>query len=261
MPKNNTASLVIYTSYLEKCRMMDDAQFGKLMRAILAYQVSGEIPKLDDLAVNMAFEFIKADLDLNNRKYDAIVEKRKAAGVRGAELKKQKLAKQANADFAKKSEAKVSKRKQTQANQAVNDNDNVNDNVFTSNEVNKETGREAMLNAFRDFWDLYPRKEKEDAACRTWISLKPDAALVKEIMDSLRANIAKNGSWKRDGGRYIPKADNWLLERRWRDEVREEKDDPPKAKVVNMFNNFEQREYSKTDYEELEARKLRQGLI
>lgn len=129
--------------------------------------------------------------------------------------------------------------------------------ISNPNPVSKPGPREEALESFEAFWELYPRKEKQDAAARAWISLNPDSELIDTIMKSLKENVERNGSWKRDGGRYIPKADNWLIERRWRDEIREEKEDAPKGPgKVNQFNDFEQRSYSNTDYRDLERRKL-----
>ena len=258
-------SLVIYTSYLEKFDALTDEQFGMLARGLIEYQKTDKEPTFTGKMVAMAFKIAKFDLDANNEKWETVKEIRRAAGAKGGRQKqinrsksKQKVANVANASFANETVANDSKSKQGVANVAVNVNVNGNDNV-SANALNntRERVREEMLNAFRAFWELYPRKEKEDAAARIWISLKPDADLVKTIMDSLKINLEKNGSWKRDGGRYIPIAEKWLLERRWKDEVREEKED---KKPSNQFHDFEQRSYTEKDYSDLEKRLLQRGL-
>ena len=124
----------------------------------------------------------------------------------------------------------------------------------------KQNEREIMLKQFDVFWNEYPKHENKDAACRMWISLNPDSDLSAAIIKAVRENKAKNSGWKRDGGRYIPRADKWLLDRRWTDEIKEETEDT-KPQKKNMFNDFAQRTYTRTDYDDLEARKLKQGLV
>ena len=83
---------------------------------------------------------------------------------------------------------------------------------------------------FVEFWELYPKKTNEDAACRAWVSMVDSVELAQEIIQAVKENNRRNTSWKRNGGRYVPNAENWLFDRRWRDEIREEKDDSPKEK-------------------------------
>ena len=48
-------------------------------RFIFAYQLDRDIPEITDPAIEIAFEVIKNDLDMNNKKYDEITEKRREA--------------------------------------------------------------------------------------------------------------------------------------------------------------------------------------
>ena len=256
----NTDSLIIYTSYADKFSMLDDAQFGRVIRGLIEYQRTGAVPKIENPLEEMAFKVALFDLDENNRKYEEKVKARSEAGKKGMQARWKKNNK-ATAEITKDNKNNnviPAITSVTNITDNVNDNENVNDNVLNAHAFNKAGDREKAIEAFRGFWNLYPRKEKEDAACRAWISLKPDLELVKTIMGALQANIDRNGSWKRDGGRYIPTAENWLLECRWKDEVREEKTDSKRSS--NQFNDFSQRSYTETDYAELEARKLRRGL-
>ena len=250
-------SLLLFTAYNEKFRRLSDAQFGRLLRDLMAYQSDGVIPEYDDFSLSMAFDVMRADVDAVNERYDAKCAKLRENGAKGGRPKgkdenqmvfekpngfvnNQMVSKKPNATYKEKDKEKDK------------DND-LNTNVFN---ITSARGGGKSIEAFRDFWELYPRKEKEDAACRTWISLKPDEGLVQTIMAALRKNIEKNGAWKRDGGRYIPTAENWLLERRWKDEIKEEKTDSKK----NQFNDFDQRTYSEQDYRDLETRMRQRGL-
>ncbi len=100
--------------------------------AIMRYVASGETSELKPMA-KMAFSFIKKEIDYNEAQYSKVVESRRLAGQKGG-LKKQNKAKQANAKFAKQP-------KQTEANQA--DNDNVNDNDIIKSFPNVKDSSEA----------------------------------------------------------------------------------------------------------------------
>ena len=72
-------SMVLYTSYSDKFKKLSDEQIGKLARLIFAYQLGKDIPEITDPAIEIAFEVIKNDLDMNNKKYDETSEKRREA--------------------------------------------------------------------------------------------------------------------------------------------------------------------------------------
>jgi len=115
-------SFILYADQQEIFENLSDEKAGKLIKGIFQYTFGNE-PKFNDL-LKLVFIPIRQQLDRNAKKYEETKEKRRIAGSKGG---KQRQANQANANFAK----------QTQANQAVNVNDNVyvNDNV---NIINKD---------------------------------------------------------------------------------------------------------------------------
>lgn len=124
-------SLLIYTAYKDKFRRLSNEQMGRLIRHVMEYQDKGTMPECDDdLAVGVAFDVVKYDMDVNRLKYEETIERRRAAGTLGG-LKTQEKRRQA-----KQKQANDSKAKQSQAKQAVNDNVNV--NVFTFTKESKE---------------------------------------------------------------------------------------------------------------------------
>lgn len=154
MAKKND-SLLIYTAYAEKFKKLTDAQFGQLMRCVIEYQATGEAPEIDDTAVALSFDVIKYDLDANNEKYEATVEKRREAGAKGGK-QKQANAKEEKQELANL--ANASKCKQNVANQADNDNDNVNDNVIKKKDIPKGISKEKRF--------APPTLEEVEAYCR-----------------------------------------------------------------------------------------------
>lgn len=133
-------SFILYKSFYEPIKTLSNEQLGRLFRMIFEYQANAsncyQTLAKDSLASNnenddikMAFLFIKSQLDLDNKKYNEVVEKRKQAGSNGGNARalKQKQAKLANA-------SKTSKSKQKLANQAVYD--YVNNNVINKENIN-----------------------------------------------------------------------------------------------------------------------------
>jgi DnaD/phage-associated family protein len=118
-------SFILYTEQKEVVDKLTDEQAGKLFKAIYEYAETEQMPQLDSLLDIVIIPF-KQSMDRNTEKWEEIKKKRSEAGRMGAEIKKQKQAKEANAKFVK----------QSTANQAVNVNVpvnvNVNDNVTTT---------------------------------------------------------------------------------------------------------------------------------
>lgn len=120
-------SFILYTEQKEVVDKLTDEQAGKIFKAIYEYVETEKMPKLDSLLDIIIIPF-KQSLDRSKEKWEEIKKKRSEAGKMGAEIKKQKQAKEANANFAKNEIA----------NQAVNVsvpvpvNVSVNDNVTTT---------------------------------------------------------------------------------------------------------------------------------
>ena len=115
-------SFILYTEQKQVIDKLSDEQAGKLIKAIYEYVETEKMPELDPLLDIVIIPF-KQNIDRNIDKWEQIKQKRSEAGKIGAEIKKQKQAKQANANFAKSK----------QTNKAVNVNDNVNVNVNDNN--------------------------------------------------------------------------------------------------------------------------------
>lgn len=80
-------SFIVYTSYREQIALLNDEQVGRLFKAMLAY-ADGEDPETTDPVVDMAFSFIRTQIDRDTEKYNAIVERNRANGVKGGRPRK-----------------------------------------------------------------------------------------------------------------------------------------------------------------------------
>lgn len=122
-------SFILYTEQKEIFENLTDEQAGQLIKQVFNYSISGEEPHLNSL-LKIAFIPIRQSIDRNTEKWEDVKKKRSEAGKNGAEIKKQKQAKQANANFAKNETA----------NQAVNVNDNVNVNDIKKENIKTKYG-------------------------------------------------------------------------------------------------------------------------
>ena len=81
------SSFLIYLDYEEQFNLLTDEQIGQLMRAIIKYEKTREIPKLNGI-VKMAFSFIKTQLDRDREKYEARCEKNRENAKKGGRPRK-----------------------------------------------------------------------------------------------------------------------------------------------------------------------------
>ena len=77
--------------------------------------------------------------------------------------------------------------------------------------------------AFRRFWELYPRKRNMIAAEKAWKKLKPDQGLVEQILRDVEAR-RDSPEWKKFNpakgerpGQFIPYPASYLNGQRWKD--------------------------------------------
>lgn len=75
-------SFLMYLDYEEQFNLLTDEQLGQLMRAIMQYEKTNEVPKLEGI-VKMAFSFIKQQLDRDSEKWQEEKKKRSEAGKKG----------------------------------------------------------------------------------------------------------------------------------------------------------------------------------
>jgi len=225
---NRKNSFIMYCDSSKQINMLSDQQAGRLLKAILEYTSNGVVTEFGDPMIELVFSYIQGHIDRDSQKWEDVRQKRVMAGRKGGK------ATQANACFAK----------QSQANQAVNVNDNVNanenDNVTVNETVNDNGDKsvigsgnadlsdplpspegEASDNAenFERFWSSYPKKVSKQKAFRVWQSISPDKSLTETMIASLERQ-RKSPDWNTENGRYIPYPARWLSEKRWEDETK-----------------------------------------
>lgn len=71
----NKKGVVMYYDILEQLEDFTDEQFGKITRAIIKYDQTGETTEFDDPILKMAFKILKPTLDRNKKEYEEKCEK------------------------------------------------------------------------------------------------------------------------------------------------------------------------------------------
>lgn len=75
-------SFVVYADYLENIMLLSMEQRGMLFTALISYSSGMELPEMDGMT-NMAFSFIKSQMDRDREKYEKTVQARREAGRMG----------------------------------------------------------------------------------------------------------------------------------------------------------------------------------
>ena len=76
-------SLLIYYDYQSHFNFLTDEQLGKIVRAMLDYEINGVLPEFDETIMKMTFSFIKSNLDRDREKYFKMCKTNKENGGKG----------------------------------------------------------------------------------------------------------------------------------------------------------------------------------
>ena len=150
-------TFICYSSWSDVLKILDDTTRLEVYDSIFDYATNEEIPHELSPMANIAFSFVRQDIDRNNAKYGGICERNKINGAKGGRPKNQKNPKNP-LGYLGYSE---------NHNDNDNDNDNVNDNVNvnvssvanatapTKKIVAIEERREQLLTDMRKYANIY----------------------------------------------------------------------------------------------------------
>ncbi len=74
-------SFIIYKSFYEPIKSLSDKQLGRLFRALFTYQIEGSTNVEQD--IQMAFAFFKNQMEIDQSKYQKVVERNRQNGSKG----------------------------------------------------------------------------------------------------------------------------------------------------------------------------------
>ena len=153
MVKTERKGFVMYDNYIEQVDLLTDTEAGKLFRALLRFSQTGESPNFDG-KLQLAFSFMKGQIQRDAEKYADVCEKRREAGKKGGRPKKQPAADKMSpseetncfSEKAKKPNININANANVNSNANVNENSNAIVSVSSSSNV-KEPAPEAQTSA------------------------------------------------------------------------------------------------------------------
>lgn len=80
---------MLYTSFYEPISEFSDEELGQLFRAIFEYHDKGTLPALPP-KIKLAFDFMKLQFEIDNQKYQNVVERNRTNGLRGGRPRSEK---------------------------------------------------------------------------------------------------------------------------------------------------------------------------
>lgn len=129
-------SFLIYKSFYKPISRLSDKQLGRLFRAIFKYQLGEEVTVEED--IEMAFEFFKNQFEIDELKYQGIVERNRNNGRKGGNDKNSETVKSKSSGSQTSHSTPNNPVGAKRASGGLNDNDNDNDLKETSLSRSKE---------------------------------------------------------------------------------------------------------------------------
>ena len=161
MAEKGKESFLLYTSYKEKFEDLTDEQFGKLIRLMIDYAIDGEVAKIEDKQLRLAFKVVKVEMDVNAEKYGKACKKKQEAQERRwkkeAENKKE-------VEHYRELYKSIDNYSKNSDNDNENENENENDNGNIINDILKTNIKsthtsdcKAVASAFNDICTSFPK--------------------------------------------------------------------------------------------------------
>ena len=82
MTQKQMPGVMLYFDRLSFLDRLDDAQTGRLFRAVIHYARDGEVPEIDDAMVGVAWDILRPMLDYDAQRYAEVSEKRRLSAQR-----------------------------------------------------------------------------------------------------------------------------------------------------------------------------------
>jgi len=224
--QNKVKSFILYQEYKKNISLLSQNQKGDLLDAIFSFNEGVEI-KLDPI-VEMAFSFIKSDLERNKIKYQNIIERNKINGVNGGRPKNPKEPKKPSGLFGNPKKPKETLNDNEDDNEDKDDNKNeecklINDNLdeIKKNEIELEKPKtkkfkKPSIQEIKDY--CQERKNSVDAEkffdyyeARAWKEIKNWQACVRTWEKNNYNSNSKNQTGYQDTYSYNPNNYKHLL--------------------------------------------------
>ena len=156
-------SFLIYKSFYKPISRLSDKQLGRLFRAIFKYQLGEEVTVEED--IEMAFEFFKNQFEIDELKYQGIVERNRNNGRKGGNDKNSETVKTKSSGSQASHSTPNNPVGAKRASGGLNDNENDNDLKETSLSRSKEKEEDFGKDVDKPLTEL----REELLSNQTWI--------------------------------------------------------------------------------------------
>ena len=198
-------SFVFHAEWAHGIRKLSKDLRADIYDAIVEYGLSGTVPSGLKPVAEAVLTMVRARMDAERERYEAICAARRDAGRRGGQARASK------SSNCQQVQANLSGAKQVQ-----HDTDTDTDTVLR---VKERREREKALSTspfFEAWWDAYPDTPRKTAAARElaaaqWRDQELDGHS-EQVMDALDA-WRKSSQWQ--DVQFVPAPNNWLARRQW----------------------------------------------
>ena len=220
----------LFTDRRDIVEELDDAEAGRVFKAILAYAAGAELPEMGK-AEKIVFIDFRRQADQEQEAYEA-----KCGRNRANVRKRWDAVPDTTASDEIPHDTTVYDRipKRTVVGKEKEKEKEKEKDKSLSNE--RDSVREEM---FSRFWSAYPRHTAKQTALAAFKKLNPDEQLLQTILTAIERQKV-SPQWTKDGGQFVPYPATWLNQRRWEDET-------PKA-VSSTGRVMPAQQYSQRDY-------------
>lgn len=133
-------SFLIYKPFYKPISRLSDKQLGRLFRAIFKYQLGEEVTVEED--IEMAFEFFKNQFEIDELKYQGIVERNRNNGRKGGNDKNSEMVKSKSSGSQTSHSTPNNPVGAKRASGGLNDNENDNDNNLKETSLSRSKEKE-----------------------------------------------------------------------------------------------------------------------
>lgn len=205
--------------FLEELDGLSDEEYGRLIRAMQVYSISGEEPELQGVE-RLFWKRCRNTIDRYNESYEKRNTSNAENGRKGGRPRKQAVFEETqenpnNPMGFSETQNNPSVFEETQKSQTES-------KTKAKSKTNSITpiapkGAKRSDTEFEIFWNAYPTKVGKQPARKAFDKVKVPVETLVAAIERQKCS----SQWSKDGGQYIPNPATWLNQGRWTDELPE----------------------------------------